>query len=136
MSVKRTGVILYVKAYKECVHFYTKFLNLSILFQKEDLICFDFFGTYLMIEKEDRLDYLEDNSEKKNDTCLRINVADVTAVSDRLKKQNIEVDYQEHTWGKVAKFKDPDGNLIAFKDEDSFAKQIEDYKSIQDSKTW
>ena len=135
MSVKRAGLILYVKAYKECVHFYTKVLSLSILFRNDDLTCFDFFGTYLMVEKEDRLDYLEDNSEKKNDTCLRINVADVKEVFDRLKKQNIEVDYQEYTWGKVAKFKDPDGNLIAFKDEGSFAKQIEDYKSIKDSKT-
>ncbi|QRM89395.1 glyoxalase/bleomycin resistance/dioxygenase family protein [Lacinutrix sp. WUR7] len=135
MSIKRTGLILYVKAYKECVHFYAEVLSLSVLFQNEDLTCFDFFGTYLMVEKEDRLDYLEDVSENKNYSCLRINVADVRAVSETLKKQNIKVDYQEHDWGKVAKFKDPEGNLIAFKDEGSFAKQIEDYKSIKDSKT-
>ncbi|WP_055444544.1 VOC family protein [Lacinutrix himadriensis] len=128
MKIERIGVILYVKAYQECVRFYTEILNLPILFQNEELTSFDLFGTYLMVEKEDRSAYLEDNSENRNYSCLRINVADVKEASNALKKQNIEVDYQEHAWGKVAKFKDPDGNLIAFKDEESFVKQIEDYK--------
>ena len=128
MKIERTGLILYVKEYKKCVIFYAEILNLSILFQNEELTCFDFFGTYLMVEKEDRFEYVEDNSEIKNYSCLRINVDDVKSISEALKKQNVKVDYQEHSWGKVAKFKDPDGNLIAFKDEESFAKQIEDYK--------
>lgn len=128
MKTERTGLILYVKAYKECIVFYSEVLNLSILFQNEELTCFDFYGTYLMVEKEDRTNYLEDNSELKNYSCLRINVNNVKRVSEELKQQNIKVDYQEHSWGKVAKFKDPDGNLIAFKDEESFAKQIRDYK--------
>ncbi|WP_456441965.1 VOC family protein [Psychroserpens sp.] len=128
MKIERTGLILYVKEYKKCVLFYDEILNLSILFQNEELTCFDFYGTYLMVEKEDRSEYLEGDSEIKNHSCLRINVDDVKSISEELKKQNIKVDYQEHTWGKVAKFKDPNGNLIAFKDEESFAKQIEDYK--------
>ncbi|MBQ0786463.1 MAG: VOC family protein [Oceanihabitans sp.] len=127
MKIERIGVILYVKAYQECVRFYTEILNLPILFQSEELTSFDLFGTYLMVEKEDRSTYLDDNSENRNYSCLRINVADVKGISEVLKKQNIEVDYQEHAWGKVVKFKDPDGNLIAFKDEESFVKQIEDY---------
>ncbi len=128
MKTERTGLILYVKEYKKCVIFYAEVLNLSILFQNAELTCFDFFGTYLMVEKEDRPEYLEEDSEIKNNTCLRINVEDVKTISEEIKKQNIKVDYQEHTWGIVAKFKDPDGNLIAFKDEESFARQIEDYK--------
>lgn len=129
MKIERTGLILYVKAYKECIDFYTEVLNLSILFQNEELTCFDVYGTYLMVERDDRTDYLEDSYELKNYSCLRINVSDVKSVSEELKQQNIKVDYQEHSWGKVVKFKDPDGNLIAFKDEESFAKQIRDYKS-------
>ena len=129
MQISRTGHILYVKNYEACVSFYSQLLKLIILFKNEDLTCFDFFGTYLMIEREDREDYLSDNSENRNYSCIRINVEDVKRHSDELKSQNIAVDYQEHSWGKVAKFKDPDGNLIAFKDEESFAKQIEDYKN-------
>ena len=128
MKIERTGLILYVKAYKKCVAFYAEILNLSILFQNENLTCFDFFGTYLMVEKEDRVEYLEGDSEIKNYNCLRINVDDVRAISEQLKQRNVNVDYQEHSWGAIAKFKDPEGNLIAFKDEESFAKQIEDYR--------
>ena len=128
MKVDRTGLILYVNEYEKCILFYVEVLNLSILFQNADLTCFDFFGTYLMVEKEDKAEYLKDNSEKRNYSCVRINVEDVKRHSDELKSQDVAVDYQEHSWGKVAKFKDPDGNLIAFKDEESFAKQIEDYK--------
>lgn len=128
MTVDRTGLILYVNKYEECVSFYSNVLNLSILFKNDDLTCFDFYGTYLMIEKEDRIAYIETISENKNFSCLRINVEDVKHVSDKIKAKNILIDYQEHSWGKVAKFKDPDGNLIAFKDEKSFAQQIEEYK--------
>lgn len=129
MKISRTGHILYVKNYEACISFYSQSLKLPILFKNEDLTCFDVFGTYLMIEKEDRSEYLIDNSENRNYSCIRINLEDVKTYSNQLKEQNIAVDYQEHSWGKVAKFKDPDGNLIAFKDEESFAKQIEDYKN-------
>ncbi|WP_323788369.1 VOC family protein [Psychroserpens sp.] len=129
MQISRTGHILYVNNYEECIEFYGQSLKLPVLFKNEDLTCFDFYGTYLMVEKEDRQDYLNDHSEIRTYSCIRLNVDDVKQHSDKLKSQNIAVDYQEHKWGIVAKFKDPDGNLIAFKDEESFAKQIEDYKS-------
>ena len=57
-------------------------------------------------------------------TCLRINVKDVKAYSNRLKSVGVKVDYQEHEWGTVAKFFDPDGNLCAFKDSAKFENQI------------
>lgn len=128
MEVARTGLILYVKNYEACIAFYSEILRLPMLFQNEVLTSFDFFGTYLMVEKEDRKEYVEAISELKNTMCIRINVDDVFKISEELKKKNIPIDYQEHSWGKVAKFKDPEGNLIAFKDEEGFAKQIEDYK--------
>ena len=127
MKVARTGLILYVKKYEACIAFYSEILILPILFKNEDLTCFDFFGTYLMVEKEDRKKYLEDSSEMKNTMCIRMNVDDVFKISEELKNKKVEVDYQEHSWGKVAKFKDPEGNLLAFKDEEGFAKQINDF---------
>lgn len=131
MNVERIGFILYVKAYKACIAFYANVLNLPVLFKNDDLTCFDFYGAYIMVEREDRLEYVTDSSEKKNDTCLRIHVKDVRSISERLEKQNISVDYQEHSWGKVAKFKDPEGNLIALRDEPSFAIQIKEFKNNQ-----
>jgi lactoylglutathione lyase len=91
MKIERTGLILYVRAYEKCIAFYTDVLNLSVLFQNEELTCFDFFGTYLMVEREDRFEYLEDDSSIKNYSCLRINVDDVKTVSEDLKKQGVQV---------------------------------------------
>lgn len=129
MKIERTGLILYVIKYDECVVFYREVLGLTILFKNDDLTCFDFFGTYLMVERENRNEFLNnDFGVPENFSCLRMNVANVKEFSDQLKTKGIVVDYQEHSWGTIAKFKDPNGNLIAFKDEVGFAKQIEEYK--------
>ena len=129
MKIERTGLILYVVKYDECVVFYKEVLNLKILFQNDDLTCFDFFGTYLMVEIENRNEFLEyDLGIPENFSCLRMNVENVKELSEELKGKGIEVNYQEHTWGTIAKFKDPNGNLLAFKDEKGFEKQIEEYK--------
>ncbi|MBQ4820455.1 VOC family protein [Aquimarina sp. MMG016] len=129
MKVKRTGFILYVKKYQECIEFYKNILELQVVFKNESLTCFDLFGTYLMIEIEDREEFLNlESNHKKAFGCIRINVDKVKEFSQHLKAKNIKVDYQEHSWGTIAKFLDPDGNLLAFKDEEGFAKQIETYK--------
>ena len=94
MKTERTGLILYVKEYKKCVLFYDEVLNLSILFQNEELTCFDFYGTYLMVEKEDRPEYLEGGSEIKNYSCLRINVDDVKSIAEERFAKQIE-DYKK-----------------------------------------
>ncbi|PHS10974.1 MAG: glyoxalase [Kordia sp.] len=130
MKIERTGLILYVIKYDECVVFYKEVLNLNILFQNDDLTCFDFFGTYLMVEKEDRNEFLNsDIGAPENFCCLRMNVDNVNEFSEQLKAKGVVVNYQEHSWGTIAKFKDPNGNLIAFKDEKGFEKQIEEYKN-------
>ena len=129
MKIERTGLILYVVKYDECILFYNDVMNLEILFKNDDLTCFDFFGTYLMVEREDRKEFLNsDLGDPENFSCLRMNVDNVKEFSDELKLKGVAVNYQEHSWGTIAKFKDPNGNLIAFKDEVGFAKQIEEYK--------
>ena len=84
-----------------------------------------------MVERENRNEFLNnDLGLPENFSYLRMNVDNVKALSDQLKVKGIAVNYQEHSWGTVAKFKDPNGNLLAFKDEKGFAKQIEEYKKI------
>lgn len=127
-NILRTGQILYVHNYLACLDFYGHRLGLPVLFANEALTCYDFYGTYLMVEREDREEYLNlPLGHLRMFTCLRLNVADVKAAADDLITKGIVADYQEHSWGRVAKFKDPDGNLIAFKDEAGFAKQVADY---------
>ncbi|WP_344924851.1 VOC family protein [Aquimarina addita] len=129
MTIKRTGTILYVQNYLECIKFYQEIVGLTILFQNNQLTCFDLHGTYLMVEIEDRNTYKNLPPEHKRVfSCIRINTDDVKGHAEQLRLKNIEVDYQENDWGTVAKFYDPDGNLIAYKDEETFLAQISNYK--------
>lgn len=120
----RTGIILYVTRYEDCVAFYREQLGLEVLFITPTLTCFDFGGAYLMVEVDDD----PPSSGRPNGpfTCLRLNVQDVPAHAAALQGHGVEVDLQVHDWGTVAKFHDPDGNLIAFKDEAGFVQQVED----------
>jgi lactoylglutathione lyase len=127
MEIDRTGIILYTIEYKRCVDFYEKTLNLNKMFEYEYLTCFAFGQSYLMVE----LDNEYNGSQSKTDrikTCLRMNVPNVKMLADKLASENIEVDYQEHSWGTIAKFYDPDGNLCEFKDSDKFEKQVTENK--------
>ncbi|WKB81055.1 glyoxalase/bleomycin resistance/dioxygenase family protein [Cellulophaga lytica] len=125
MEFKRTGVILYTIEYKKCVDFYENILELNKMFETENLTCFEFGNSYLMVEFDDEYNGTQTESERIK-TCLRMNVSNVKILTDKLIEKNIEVDYQEHTWGTIAKFFDPDGNLCAFKDSETFEKQIAD----------
>jgi len=76
-----------------------------------------------MVEQDDEQDPQNDYPERIR-TCLRMNVQDVIAMASKLKAKGIDVDLQMHDWGTVAKFRDPDGNLCAFKDSSTFEKQV------------
>jgi len=115
MTFDRTGIILYTLNYNKCAAFYHDILGLAKMFETESLTCFEFGNSYLMVEIDDELE-LSHNKSEWIKTCLRMNVPNVKLIADRLMANNIKVDYQEHDWGTVAKFFDPDGNLCAFKD--------------------
>ena len=123
MIFDRTGIILYVLKYDECVNFYKNTLELKVHFSTDMLTCFEFGNSYLMVEVDDEMQH-EPNG-KRIRTCLRMNVPNVKMLADKLSAKNIDVNYQEHSWGTIAKFFDPDGNLCAFKDSETFEKQIE-----------
>ena len=125
MKFDRTGIILYTLEYKRCVDFYENTLELIKMFETDHLTCFEFGGSYLMVELDD--DHQKESGRIK--TCLRMNISNVKELSDKLSSKGIKVDYQEHSWGTVAKFFDPDGNLCAFKDTEKFEKQIVESKN-------
>ena len=127
MEFDRTGIILYTIEYEKCVAFYEKTLELKKLFEGESLTCFAFGKAYLMVELDDEYDGKKEET-KRIKTCLRMNVPNVKTLADKLTSKNIEVEYREHSWGTIAKFFDPDGNLCAFKDSKKFDQQITDFK--------
>lgn len=123
MEIKRTGVVLYTERYAACVAFCRDVLGLRVLFDNDELTCFEFGGSYLMVEPGGRAQPVGKTADF-NPTCLRLHVADVTQCVTRLRQLGIEVDYREYAWGTVAKFFDPDGNLWALRDEGSFAARL------------
>lgn len=129
IAAKRSGLVLYVKPYEACCDFYAKQLGLSVLFSNDVLTCFDLLGTYIMVEREDRPQYMaSENGEYRHFSCLRIHVEDVKVATQMLTAKGVPVDYQEHSWGTVAKFEDTAGNLIAFKDELGFQQQVNEFE--------
>ncbi|KAB1069778.1 glyoxalase/bleomycin resistance/dioxygenase family protein [Tamlana haliotis] len=130
MKFDRTGIILYTIEYKKCKAFYEEVLELPKLFENEVLTCFELGDTYLLVELD--LDYNgEGSGESRIKTCLRMNVSNVRHFADKLISKGVDVKYQEFSWGTIAKFFDPDGNLCAFKDSEKFEKQIEDFKLLK-----
>ncbi len=101
MKFDKTGIILYTLKYKECVNFYENILQLPKLFETEELTCFEFGKSYLMVEIDD--EYTGIINERIR-TCLRFNVENIKEITDKLKAKNIDVNYQEFEWGKIAKF--------------------------------
>ncbi|WP_291964957.1 VOC family protein [Maribacter sp.] len=129
MEFDRTGIILYTLEYKNCVDFYENILGLKKMFVGENLTCFEFGHAYLMIELDDEYNGQITEMERTK-TCLRMNVPNVKMFAEKLTRKDIKVDYQEHSWGTIAKFYDPDGNLCAFKDSKKFEEQIADIKKM------
>lgn len=129
MKFDRTGIILYAINYELCVDFYIDKVGLNILFKTEFLTCFEFGDSYLMVEPDDEEHISAQVEGVRDKICLRMNLENVKDVADRLRSKGVEVNYQEHDWGTIAKFYDPDGNLCAFKDSATFEAQIAQYKS-------
>lgn len=88
---------------------------LPILYTKETLTCFDFHGSYLMVEIDDETHETEASLPTRDRSCLRINVSNVKEACQVLDEHQIPYDYYEQSWGTIAKFRDPDGNLIGFR---------------------
>ena len=130
MDVLNSGFILYTINYKECVQFYEKLLQLKVLYRKEILTCFEFYGNYLMVEITDDADELTASIPSRDRTCIRLNVPDVKEACKVLDDNSISYSYGEYDWGTIAKFRDPDGNLIGFRSAKEHLADIENNEVI------
>ncbi len=125
MKIEQTGFILYTINYIDCVDFYENTLGLNVMYRKDSLTCFDFHGSYLMVEIDDETELTTATPPSRDRTCIRLNVANVKEACIPLDQNSIPYTYNEFDWGTIAKFRDPDGNLIGFR---SAAEHIIDIK--------
>ncbi len=122
MIFTRTGIILYVQKYPECIRFYRNIIKLEILFDTVDLTCFEFGGSYLMLERGDQG---PQHKQQSNAPILRMNVPDITKMAGDLIQKGVKVKFEEYEWGAVVNFEDPDGNLWEYKDDEKFELQVQ-----------
>ena len=99
MQIDKTGFILYTINYEACLHFYGDILGLPILYKKKTLTCFDFHGSYLMVEIDDERDYIKSGVLERDRSCLRMNVSNVKDARNALDQQGISYIYTERDWG-------------------------------------
>jgi lactoylglutathione lyase len=114
MQIARSGIILYVEHYDQCVSFYRDQVLLPVEYVKETLTCFTFGTSYLMVEQ----DGVASSTEKmiaQNPTVLRFNVSNVKAAADELRARSVAVEELTFDWGEIGVFVDPDGNRCELK---------------------
>jgi lactoylglutathione lyase len=112
-QVEVHGIILHSWDFDGCVAFYRDTLELPVWHEKDGLCCFHFGAGYLMIERSGR-----DKPIQHNSTKLRFNVADVDAAAEVLISRGVSVVIEQFNWGRVATFRDPDGNLCGLRNAD------------------
>ena len=124
---KRNGIILFTDQYEANVKFYSRILELPVLFVLDNdhskLTCLELGGNYLMIEPcESTLP--NSQGRRQNPVCIRFNVEDVDATADELANRGVNVTIRNEVWGTVGDFNDPDGNRCSLRDERTFMQQI------------
>ena len=127
MKTVRTGVILNVEKFDECVSFYKDLFGLKVLFEEQygefRLTCFEFDGSYLMVET-DGFAKPEGKSLKENSTKLRFNVSNIEGALKSIRAYGIEAEITKNDWGSTINIYDPDGNRVGVRDEETFRSQI------------
>ncbi|MEH6404870.1 MAG: hypothetical protein V7750_15945, partial [Sneathiella sp.] len=97
MEFVRTGIILCTERYTECVSFYGRVFKLEKLFEKNEqgfkLTCFDFSGSYLMIEMGG-VAKSNPKTVNENPTKLRFNVESLQEAQQSLRDQKIECEIE------------------------------------------
>ncbi|HKJ50684.1 MAG TPA: VOC family protein [Gammaproteobacteria bacterium] len=127
MQILRTGIILNVEKFDECVGFYRDLFDLEVLFEERSgafkLACLEFGGAYLMIET-DGFAKPEGKSLQEGASKLRFNVADIDRALESIRAQGIEAEIIRNDWGSTINLFDPDGNRVGIRDEETFKLQI------------
>jgi lactoylglutathione lyase len=117
VKIKTYGIVLGVKHFHKCVRFYRDIVGLPVWFEKADLSCFRFGDGYLMVETEEAASDFAKPGEGHR-TMLRFNVDDVAEAARELRRKDVAVDVEAHSWGIVGKFYDPDRNVCELKNAD------------------
>lgn len=114
MQITKTGIIVFVEHYEECVSFYRDRLLLPITEVTQTLTTFAFGSAYLMVE-QGGVSSQNQKSRAQNPSVLRFNVIDIQEAALELRTKGVPVEIHEFDWGGIGVFWDPDGNRCELK---------------------
>ncbi|MGI9516296.1 MAG: VOC family protein [Pirellulaceae bacterium] len=125
ISHSKTGIILVVRNFEECVAFYRDLFGLSVMHEKVQgdfrLTCLEFGTSYLMIETEPPFPQTaHEKNVDQNPTKLRFNVPDIEAALKIVRAFGVDAQIDEFDWGSTINLTDPDGNRVGIRDERGF----------------
>ncbi|MEO0484785.1 MAG: VOC family protein [Pseudomonadota bacterium] len=121
MNIVQPGLVLKTENYPECRAFYRDTLGLPVVFEEDHgtwgLTCLTWGSAYLMVETggaavAGRKDVAQSPMK------IRINLADLDAEVAALRAKGVSIEIAEHPWGRVAEICDPDGNVVALREDD------------------
>lgn len=125
ISHTKTGIILVVRNFEQCVAFYRDLFGLQVMYEKVlgefRLACLEFGNGYLMIESEPP--FPQTANEKtidQNPTKIRFNVPDVEAALRVVQAFGLEAQIDRFDWGATINLTDPDGNRVGIRDQRGF----------------
>ena len=121
----KTGVILVVANFDECVEFYRDLFGLKVLHEKANgtfrLTCLEFGSSYLMIESAiPSAQAATDEIPGRNPTKLRFNVPDIESALKRVREYGLDAQIETYDWGSTINIVDPDGNPVGIRDQQGF----------------
>ncbi len=104
MDIARTGVIINTERYDECVSFYKNLFGLTVMFEEQHgefrLTCFDFAGSYLMIETGGHA-RPEGKTMNQSSTKLRFNVSNIEEALETIRAYGIDAQIIRNDWGST-----------------------------------
>ncbi|MGH7739250.1 MAG: VOC family protein [bacterium] len=109
-AFQETGLILFVSDYARSVAFYRDQVGLPVRFDKDNLTCFQWGGSYLLIEPAYGQDKIP--APNGNSPVLRLNVESIDSALEGFRGRGITAKKMEFDWGIVASFQDPDGYTV------------------------
>jgi lactoylglutathione lyase len=105
----KTGIIVFVSRFRDCVQFYRDMIGLKILMEKPGITRFQFGSMYLQIEDSEEL-----GLKPTRNIVLRENIPSISSKQEELAKKDIRLEVHDLEWGEIGFVFDPHGNKLEF----------------------
>jgi lactoylglutathione lyase len=109
MAKSKSGVVLSVARFHECIHFYRDKIGLEISMEKPGIVRFQLESMYLQIE-----DGISLEIPISNNVIIRENVPSISDKRQELLERGVVLEVHDLEWGEIGFALDPHGNKFEY----------------------